>query len=308
MTNALRAAVVGAGSIGARLDDPETTRPLTHAGGYRAAGFELAALVDTAVAAKAEAERWHCAVYEDFDRMMQAEAPDVVSFAVPASARPDLMRRALSYRPRALIAEKPLAPSLAEAEDIARRCEAARVPVVVNYSRRFVPLWQGLRGTTALAATIRYAKGLRHNGTHALDLCRMLFGECVGSQALDRKFDHWPDDPTVSAFLRFERCPHVFLQALDERCFTLFEVDVIAPTWRIVVDNDGRRARRYELRDGAGIPPGKRLVETGVEDTGGDAAMLNLMRHVRQVVDGALPQSSMQDAIAAQQIAERLAA
>jgi predicted dehydrogenase len=308
MKNALRAAVVGAGGIGVRLDDPGATQPLTHAGGYRAAGFTLAALVDIAATAKAEAERWGCAVYDDFDRMMQAEAPDVVSFAVPATARPDLMRRALLYRPRALVAEKPLALSLAEAEDIARRCDEAKVPVVMNYSRRFVPLWQSLRGTTAMAATIRYAKGLRHNGTHALDLCRMLFGECLGSQALERTVDHWPDDPTVSAFLKFERCPQVFLQALDERCFTLFEVDIIAPTWRIVVDADGRRARRYELRDSVGIPPGKRLVEMGIEDTGGDSAMLNLMRHVRQVVDGASPQSSMRDAIAAQHIAERLAA
>ncbi len=308
MSRELRAAVVGAGRIGARLDRPGDVDPLTHAGGYVAAGFTLAALVDVDASARSDAKRWRCAVYDDFDEMMRAESPEVLSFAVPASARPALMRRALNYRLRALVAEKPLAPTLQEARDIARHCERAGVPVLVNYSRRFVPLWQTLRGTTAMAATVRYAKGLLHNGTHALDLCHMLFGQCLAAQSLECKQDHWPEDPTVSAFLSFERCPAVFFQAMDERCFTLFEVDIVAPTWRIVVDGDGRRVRRYELRDNAGIPPGRRLVEVRVEDTGAGSAMLNLMQHVRQVIDGAPPECSTQDAIAAQQLAERIVA
>ena len=126
---------------------------------------------------------------------------------------------------------------------IVRTYPEAGIPLLVNYSRRFVPAWQRLSGSEAMSATIRYAKGIRHNGTHALDLCRMLFGECT-PQPLARKFDFWPDDPSVSAFLRFERCPEVWLQALDERCFTLFEVDIVSPE-RVVVDCDGRRLRLW---------------------------------------------------------------
>lgn len=308
MSTSLRAAVIGAGLIGAQLDEPGVSEPLTHAGGYQAAGFDLVAIADSAQTARDRAKRWDCAVCVDLDEVMHHSRPDVLSLAVPTAQRAALLEQALAYRPRAVIAEKPLASSSAEGERIVRSYRDAAVPLVVNYSRRFVPLWQRLRGGEAMSATIRYGKGLRHNGTHAIDLCRMLFGECTGEKPLARKHDHWNDDPTVSAFLSFERCPEVFLQALDERCFTLFEVDVISATSRIIVDCDGRRLRRFELRDGVGIPPGKRLVESAPQDTGAASAMVNLMRHVVEVVGGAEPLCTGEDAVAAQKIAERMVA
>jgi predicted dehydrogenase len=308
MSTSLRAAVIGAGLIGAQLDEPGTREPLTHAGGYQAAGFELVAIADGAPAARDRAKRWDCPVYADFDEAMRIGRPDVVSLAVPTEQRVTLLEQALAYQLRAVIAEKPLASSSAEGERIVRSYRERGIPLIVNYTRRFVPAWQEMRGREAMTATIRYAKGVRHNGTHAIDLCRMLFGECMDSTPLASKHDHWSDDPTVSAFLTFERCPEVFLQALDERCFTLFEADVVYPTARIVVDSDGRRLRPFELRDGVGIPPGRRLVETAARDTGTAFAMINLMRHVREVIDGAEPLCTGEDAVAAQKIAERLSA
>jgi predicted dehydrogenase len=308
MAAPITAAVVGAGAIGVRLDVPGVATPLTHAGGYRAAGFSLAALVDPDAETRELANLWSCRAYSDFDEMMRVEAPQVVSFAVSTAARADLLRRALSYRPAVVVAEKPLTSSAEQAEEIVAAYRRAAVPLLVNFSRRFVPAWQQLGGANALSTTIRYAKGVRHNGVHAIDLCRMLFGECLLAQSLASKSDYWPDDATVSAFLRFERCPEVFLQGLDERCFTLFEVDIVASDWRVVVDSDGRRVRRFAVRDHAGIPPGKRLVEAATEDTGAASAMLNLMHHVREVLAGAKPLSSGEDAVAAQRIADRLAA
>ncbi len=306
--SAIRAAVIGAGAIGARLDAPGAATPLTHAGGYRAAGIALVAMVDIDDQALAAAGRWGCRPYRDVDAMMREEKPAVVSVATPTAVRAKLLRRLLPHRPRAVVAEKPLTASAAEAEDIAAAYRREGVPLIVNYTRRFVPAWRRLAQSAAMTATIRYAKGVRHNGTHAIDLCRMLFGECVAALPLAAKHDHWPDDPTISAFLRFERCPEVYLQALDERCFTLFEADIIAPSWRVVVDRDGRRLRRFAVQEDAGEPPGKRLMEAGEEDTGGDRAMLNLMRHLIDVLDGAVPWCGGDDAAAAQRIAERLAA
>jgi predicted dehydrogenase len=240
--------------------------------------------------------------------MMRAAKPEVLSFAVPTEARPALLLQALAYRPLAVIAEKPLASSVVHAQQIVSAYRSAGVPLVVNYTRRFMPAWQSMRGTSAMSTTIRYAKGLRHNGTHAIDLCRMLFGELVAGRPLISKHDHWPDDPTVSALLRFERCPEVYLLSMDERCFTLFEVDIIGAASRVIVDRDGTRLRRFELRDGVGAPPGKRLVEIAAEDTDAASAMLNLMRHVQDVVRGAVPLCSGEDALAALEVAEKLAA
>jgi predicted dehydrogenase len=306
MQGQVRAAVVGAGAIGARMDGPGAPVPFTHAGGYTAAGFSLVAFMDPDPAARALAEQWGCSSFADFDAMMHAAKPQVLSFAVPAAERPALLRRALAFRPLAVIAEKPLAPSSADAEPIVKAYREAGIPLVVNYTRRFVPAWQRMRGGSAMSTTIRYAKGLRHNGTHAIDLCRMLFGECLGSIFLAKKTDCWSDDPTVSAFLRFERCPEVFLQSLDERCFTLFEADIVAATSRVVVDSDGRRFRHFAVRDGVGIPPGKRLVEVETTDIGAVSAMACLMQHLRDVLSGAEPLCSGEDAVAAQKIAEQI--
>src|SRR5262245_45796481 len=96
----LRAAIVGAGAIGSRLDAPDAVTPLTHAGGYRAAGFDLTALVDVSGDVKTEAARWNCRSYTDFSTMMTAERPDVVSLCVPVQARTDLLRATLEFRPR----------------------------------------------------------------------------------------------------------------------------------------------------------------------------------------------------------------
>jgi predicted dehydrogenase len=282
--------------------------PLTHAGGYRASGFDLVMLIDPDRSARDAARRWGCAVAADIGEIARGKCPDVISIATPTSVRAALLMQVLELGPRAVVAEKPLAETGNEGERIVRAYRAAGVPLLVNYSRRFTPLWQGLRGSDAMSAAIRYGKGVRHNGTHALDLCRMIFGECLDARPLAGKSDHWPDDPSISAFLSFERCPEVFLQGLDERAFTLFEVDIVAPTWRLIVDSDGRRARRFELRDQTGIPPGRRLIEIGSEDTGAGSAMLNLMGNLRDVLGGAAPLCSGEDAVAAQKIAERLSA
>jgi predicted dehydrogenase len=305
---AYSAVVIGAGAIGAQLDDVRSATPLTHAGGYRAAGFTLTALVDPGASVQDEAKRWACASFSDLPAMMRAGKPDVISVATPTKERAAVLRQILISPPRVVIAEKPLAETVADGEDIVRAYEAAGIPLIVNYSRRFTPLWQRMRGRRAMSAAIRYGKGLRHNGTHAIDLCRMLFGECLGARALTRRHDHWPDDPSVSAFLEFERCTEVFLQALDERAFTFFEVDIVAAEWRLVVESDGRRARHFELRDNVGIPSGRRLVEVASEDTGAASAMLNLMQNLRDVLEGGAPLCTGEDAVAAQRIAEQLAA
>lgn len=306
MTVLYSAAVIGAGAIGATLDQPGTGAPLTHAGGYRASGFDLVLLIDPNADARRAAKQWTCAVAADVAAIEKGKCPDVISVATPTSVRAPVLRQVLELGPRAVVAEKPLAATASEAEAVAKAYRAAGVPLLVNYSRRFTPVWQNLRGSDAMSATIRYGKGIRHNGTHAIDLCRMIFGECLDARSLARKNDHWSDDPTVSAFLSFERCPEVFLQGLDERAFTLFEVDIVAPGWRLIVDSDGRRARRFELRDNVGIPPGKRLIEIGTEDTGAASAMLNLMQNVRDTLGGRAPLCCGEDAVAAQLVAERL--
>lgn len=303
----MRAAVVGAGEMGSALDVPRQRQPLTHAGGYLAAGCELVALVDSADSVTQEAARWGATPYHDFNRMLTECKPELISFAVPAAVRPRLMMQALACRSvRAVIAEKPLATTPHEARSLVEAYRQRGVPLIVNYSRRFVPVWQEIAGRPAMSATIKYAKGIAHNGSHAIDLCRMLFGECISARALSRKHDFWPDDPTVTAHLVFENCPNVLLQGMDERCFTLFEVDIVGTDWRVIVDQDGRRVRWFEVQSGIGIPPGKRLAQVVERDSGGGEAMLRLIQHALAVAKGAKIMCKGEDALAALEIAQQL--
>lgn len=312
----LRAAVIGAGVIGCGLDAPGAkTPPLTHAGAYLAtAGFELAAILDCSEIALAKAAHWPCPGYASLESMMTEIEPQVVSLCLPVAAQSEMLSRLLDYPLRAVVAEKPLAETAVQAHTIAAAYRTAQRPLLVNYTRRFVPAYRRLADSFAadarvLSASVKYAKGLRHNGTHALDLARFLFGEVLSLGAVAGRADHWPDDPTVSAYLVLERCPALFLQGLDERCFTLFEVEIVTETDRVVIDLDGRRLRRSMVKDNEGVPPGKRLVEVEETDTGAAEAMSNLIGNLLDVVyRGAAPACSADDAVAALDLAERIAA
>lgn len=313
----LRAAVIGAGGIGSRLDRPgdwgTDGAPITHAGGYWSSpAFALVALADTAPGLTDEAARWGCAAYVDAGAMMAAERPDVVSLCLPTEAQVEWLPRLLDHGVRAVVAEKPLARHVAEGEAILDAYRHAGVPLLVNYSRRFVGLYRALAARFAdggvLTATIRYAKGVRHNGTHAIDLARLLFGEVRSARALAARYDHWDDDPTVTAFLTLDHCPELVLQSLDERCFTLFEVDVVTRDGRWIIDGDHRRLRRWTVADGQGIPPGLRLVPAEETVTGHERAIPTLMENLCAVVwDGAEPLCRGDDALAAQRVAAALA-
>lgn len=303
-----RAAVIGAGLIGSRMDAPGATNPSTHAGGYQRAGCELVAIMDISESVIEEALRWGAKPYQDFARMLQECRPELISFAVPAVARPELMMQTLACTSiKAVIAEKPLANSPSEARKIVEAYRKHGVPLIINYSRRFTPIWQELAGRDAISATIKYAKGVIHNGTHAIDLCRMLFGECLSIKVLNKKNDFWLDDPTVTAHMAFEGCQDVYLQGMDQRCFTLFEVDIVGENWRVVVDQDGQRAQFFELHNNVGIPVGQRLVKVKESSSGSDDAMLQLIMHSIDVAEGAHSICSGEDALAALEVASQLA-
>lgn len=290
------------------MDFPEISTPLTHAGCYQRAGCKLVALVDNSESVIEEALRWGTNSYQDFACMLLECQPELISFAVPAVVRPELMIEALTCTSiKAVIAEKPLANSLTEARKIVEAYRRHHIPLIINYSRRFTSIWQELAGRDAISATIKYAKGIIHNGTHAIDLCRMLFGECLAIKGLNRKNDFWSDDPTVTAHLVFEGCQDVFLQGMDQRCFTLFEVDIVGEDWRVVVDQDGQRVQFFELRHNVGHPRGKRLIKVSERHSGSNEAMLQLILHSISVVGGAHSICTGEDAIAALEIASELA-
>lgn len=121
--------------------------------------------------------------------LAKSVAPEVVVLAMPPGGRLDALSAFDNVR--AVVVEKPLGGNLAEAEGFLAYCRQNDVLVQTNYWRRAEPLFRDLanggverRIGPVQAATAVYGGGLRNNGSHVIDLCRMLFGVIETVQAL----------------------------------------------------------------------------------------------------------------------------
>ncbi len=195
-----KALVVGAGRIGFSLGlDRLREQPASHA-------FALAAhrRVKLAGAVDCDPDKltaWNrqfptTNAYHQLKDALTAEKPDIVVIAVPESAHAAAARQVFPFRPRLVILEKPVAPSLQEAATIGRAAARFQVPVTVNHERRFsldyvrarqllqsgaIGAIQGVRASLwsntpvwTKNAERDGACSLLHDGTHLIDTIRFL--------------------------------------------------------------------------------------------------------------------------------------
>lgn len=287
----LKGVVIGAGMIGSALDYRKFIAPLTHAGGYKVSPyFTLGGIYDENEEKKRKAgEYWDCPLYDSVEELLTKASPDVVSVCIPSNKQPDVLQRLLGYPIKAVIAEKPLSKNYAISSKIIDAYERAGIPLFVNYTRRYVPLYKELaqkfqNDEKVLTASIKYAKGLNHNGSHAIDTARLLFGDIIEAKPLSQRADYWEDDPTISAFIKLHHCEELFLQSLDQRYFTHFEIDIITTKGRYNIHKDSQQLDIYTINPEAGIPSGARLEFVETVDTHHDKAMLNLLDEVSSII------------------------
>lgn len=133
MVEALRVGVVGAGYF-ARYH---------HEAWHRLGHARLTAICDSDRSKAAEAAQPHDAkVYDDAAEMFAKGRLDIVDIATPPATHLALVEQALANQPAVIVCQKPLAPTLAEAERIVALAEAAGVPLVVHDNFRFQPWYR----------------------------------------------------------------------------------------------------------------------------------------------------------------------
>jgi hypothetical protein len=228
------ALVVGCGAIGSdydRLALPGAA-PRSHAGAYRASPrTQLAGGVDPDPAARQRfTERWDVPCYPALVDAFAASTPEVVSVSTPPNTRLGIVEELLERGVRAIWIEKPLAESVAAAESIVDACAEARVPLQVNFLRRFDPLHKRVadlvRGRV-LRADFRYSGTLENYGSHAIDLFRWFVGEPVSVTASDEGgsvLHVATDDGRVGAFAR-----------IPETALPFFDCDLWLEDGRVVL-------------------------------------------------------------------------
>ncbi len=113
-----------------------------HLVAYRNAGFNPVAIASRNSASAREVATRHSIpkVHDTIDALLADTSIEILDVAVPPDAQPDLIRRAIELgkgRLRGILAQKPLALSLADARDLVKRCADAGIVFAVNQNMRF---------------------------------------------------------------------------------------------------------------------------------------------------------------------------
>jgi predicted dehydrogenase len=298
--------IIGAGSIGAG-------ELFSHAASYhRMDQITLSGIIDTDQTAISKAsERWNCPVFNSLSDACRKIRPDIISICTPNKLHERYLNEVLSLRPALVCVEKPVTTHPETTLQIIEKYRLSEIPLVVHYPRRFLPPYEHIRKKITeeklLCLAIRYAKGIQHNGCHALDLVRYLCGEIIDYTILTRVHDYYEDDPSISVQLITSMSSNIVLQALDESCFTHFEVDVMTTGSRFIIDSDHTQMRSFSVKQDTGIPPGKRLIENKIEHIAHHTGLDYLLSHAIECIEsGNQMRFSVEEAYASELLAYQI--
>jgi predicted dehydrogenase len=288
----------------------------THAEAYsRSPATHLVAVCDTdPEAARRCADRWNVEQwFTDPGEMMRSAAPEIVSVCTPDATHYPVARAIIEVggRLRALLVEKPLATSSADAEALVDLARRHGIVLAAMMMRRYAENFRGLRALleTGELGQVRavsgwFTKGTLHNGVHWFDSLRFLAGEVAWVQALDMLGEAGPD-PTLDVIMGLERGGLATLRAASSEHFTIFEMSLLTDRARIAIRDSGHAIEIEE----AGASPrysGYRELLSAPRDLGTrrDLALHAIEDLASAVRLGRRPASTGEDAVAALRIAE----
>jgi predicted dehydrogenase len=310
----LRAALLGCGWIGSEFRTDTPVGIYNHAAAYQACpDSELVAICDTdAEKLSRTGERWQVpARYTNLEELLVKSAPEVISICTPDAMHFEGVRAALSSPSvRGILAEKPLALEVEEAEELAKMAHSRGVALSVNYSRRYsvghAELREWIRGGgVGRIVTVGgfYTKGTLHNGSHWFDLARWMVGEITEVSGFDM-LGETGADPTLDAILRFENGAAGHLQAFDASAGTLFEMDILGTQGRVRVVEPAGQFATFHLNESRTFP-GYRVFEPGdVWPARNSDTVLHAVEDlVACVKNGGVPRCSAEDGVAAVRVA-----
>lgn len=196
MKNKLRTVIIGFGKIaqGNAFDAvmAKTMRYASHAQVLKDHdGFLWDSVVDPSENACSDAQnKWDIPyIAKSIDQLHDLSSIDVAVLAT----HPEDRLECLKYMPnlKGVLVEKPLGLDLAASDEFIQYCVKRKLPVQVNITRRADPftlsLAQGklaeLIGRTQIVHGV-YGNGVLNNGTHMVDLVRLLWGEIQSVQVI----------------------------------------------------------------------------------------------------------------------------
>ncbi len=318
------AAVIGVGSIGgikpSEYDSLGSDNILTHCHAIQAhPNTNLIAVVDTnKEKAKEAAKKWNTHWYASIPELYydQGLRPDIVVVATPTETHYQVLMQTLHHFPKLVVSEKPFTDNIQQARDIIEAYEKAGIPLMVDYIRRFDPTVRKVKDIIetrsmgkAQSCRVIYNRGLRREGSHAIDLCNYLFGICTVEHLFGLPItDYSEDDRTFAAHLTYSGCPHVFLTPADGRQFSIFEVDILLESGRIIFYEHGLKCAIFKTMPEPVYGDYETLCYSPTtRETGLNRALWNLVDNaVAHLDEGEALLCSARDALKVHEVIERL--
>lgn len=248
-----RTVIVGSGKIGALFEaEPKREKPASHAGAVRAnRQTELAALVDVDAKNLSAARKMfpNTNGYTSLAACLAKESPDIVIIATPSRTRLALIRECARFHVPIVICEKPLATSVKEAKQIGALVNKSGMTFVLNYHRRFSPIFARARSTLRSGkigriqqVTCYYSNGLYNNGGHTLDaLTYLLDDEIVSVAAVkNTKNSTVPaGDMNVDALLTTKKGTIIALQSFDQKEYGIHDFRIYGTKGSLTITDYG---------------------------------------------------------------------
>ena len=216
------------------------------------------------------------------------------------------------------MAEKPFTDNSEQAKEVIEAYEKADIPLMVDYIRRFDPTVQKVKDIIETRSMGRmqncrviYNRGLKREGSHAIDLMNYFFGEYWRGHIIDMQhliIDYSENDPTRAVYLEYENCPHVFLTPVDGRQFSIFEVDILLEGGRIIFYEHGLKCAIFKTMPEPVYGDYETLCYSPTtRETGLNRALWNLVDNaVAHLDEGEALLCSGQDALKVHEVLERL--
>ena len=245
--------IVGCGKISGLLSGHKGNKSVeSHAQAFKSnEGFELAGCVDSNLE---RAKKFARTIGIPFSSNILEEAfaiihPDVVVIATPDDTHFEIAHQVLvdpGWAPRIIFLEKPACTDENELTKLLRLSTERQIPIVVNHSRRFHPLYHRLRAAidTGQLGELRridtvYYGGWCHNAVHLVDIIRYVSRmELEELEVLEKIEDGRQIDPTytVRGVLGPQKIP-VWFHGWDENYYQIFDLDFRFDTCRCRVGN-----------------------------------------------------------------------
>jgi len=203
--------------------------------------FELKGGVDSNNdACKTFTQNYDAKSFKSIENALTEIKPQVIIIATSTNSHLKVIEEINKHhKPLAILCEKPMGGNLQQGKEIVNICKKMDTSLYVNYVRRCLPGSKEVKNRlhkklikSPLKCVLWYSKGLKHNGSHFINLMEDWFGKCLNVKIINKGRDKVTFGIEPSVFLKFEDC-EINLIAAWEEFYSHYTIELVSPSGRL---------------------------------------------------------------------------